>query len=208
MNALKNPKKKVAGKMKPAKAAKAGKAPKPVKEATRRQKRLERLSNANKVTFSLEPEVRSLIASEARKAGLDEGHYLQRAIETYLLDTAEPGDALAERLRAKRAVIERTVALAKQLDEDGSFDEHFILTVMKTAIRDEEFAALYAAAVGATANDADAPEKAKMPLNQQLGRMIKRAVGAKSKKNEAGRIARAQVTGEAISTYTLLEKSA
>jgi hypothetical protein len=47
-----------------------------------------------------------------------------------------------------------------------------------------------------------------MPLNQQLGRMIKRAVGAKSKKNEAGRIARAQVSGEAISTYTLLEKSA
>jgi hypothetical protein len=205
MNALKNPKKKVAGKMKPAKAVKAAK---PAKEATRRQKRLEKLSNANKVTFSLEPEVRSLIASEAKKAGLDEGHYLQRAIETYLLDTAEPGDALAERLRAKRAVIEKTVALAKQLDAEGSFDEHFILTVMKTAIRDDEFAGLYAAAVGATANNTDAPEKAKMPLNQQLGRMIKRAVGAKSKKNEAGRIARAQVSGEAISTYTLLEKSA
>ncbi|OZB14030.1 MAG: hypothetical protein B7X55_11980 [Rhodobacterales bacterium 34-62-10] len=94
MNALKNPKKKVAGKMKPVKAAKAGKVASPVKDATRRQKRLERLSNANKVTFSLEPEVRSLIASEAKKAGLDEGHYLQRAIETYLLDTAEPGDAI------------------------------------------------------------------------------------------------------------------
>lgn len=202
MDAPKNPKKKAAGKMKPVKAAK------PAKEATRRQKRLEKLSNANKVTFSLEPEVRSLIASEAKKAGLDEGHYLQRAIESHLLETAEPGDALAERLRAKRAVIEKTVALAKQLDAEGSFDEHFILTVMKTAIRDQEFAALYAAAVGATANDAEAPEKAKMPLNQQLGRMIKRAVGAKSKKNETGRIARAQVTGEAISTYTLLEKSA
>jgi hypothetical protein len=202
MDAPKNPKKKAAGKMKPVKAAK------PAKEATRRQKRLEKLSNANKVTFSLEPEVRSLIASEAKKAGLDEGHYLQRAIESHLLETAEPGDALAERLRAKRAVIEKTVALAKQLDAEGGFDEHFILTVMKTAIRDAEFAALYAAAVGATANDSDAPEKAKMPLNQQLGRMIKRAVGAKSKKNETGRIARAQVTGEAISTYTLLEKSA
>lgn len=208
MNAPKNPKKKAAGKMKPVKLAKAAKVAKPVKEATRRQKRLEKLSNANKVTFSLEPEVRSLIASEAKKAGLDEGHYLQRAIEAYLLETAEPGDALAERLRAKRAVIEKTVALAKQLDDAGSFDEHFILTVMKAAIRDEEFAALYAAAVGATANEADAPEKAKMPLNQQLGRMIKRAVGAKSKKNETGRIARAQVSGEAISTYTLLEKSA
>ena len=181
---------------------------KPAKDATRRQKRRERMSNANKVTFSLEPEVRSLIASEAKKAGLDEGHFLQRAVETFLLETAEPGNALAERLRAKRAVIEKTVALARQLDAEGGFDEHFILTVMKTAIRDAEFATLYATAVGATTDDGTAPDRAKMPLNQQLGRMIKRAVGASSKRTEAGGIARAQVTGEAITTYTLLEKNA
>lgn len=190
------------------KAGRIAKAKKPTKEVARRQKRAERLSNANKVTFSLDPEVRALVAAEAKKAGLDEGHYLQRAIEAHLLETAETGDALAERLHAKRAVIEKTVALAKQLDQDGGFDEHFILTVMRTAIRDEEFAGLYTTAVGATAQDGAGPDAAKMPLNQQLGRMIKRAVGAKSKMNDTGRIARAQVSGEAITTYTLLEKSA
>lgn len=190
------------------KAARVAKAKKPVKAVARRQKRAERLSNANKVTFSLDPEVRGLVAAEAKKAGLEEGHYLQRAIEAHLLETADTGEALAERLHAKRAVIERTVALAKQLDQDGGFDEHFILTVMRTASRDDEFAGLYATAVGATADDASGPDAAKMPLNQQLGRMIKRAVGARSKKNETGRIARAQVSGEAITTYTLLEKPA
>jgi hypothetical protein len=189
-----------------AQRAKRAKAEKLAKDPTRRQKRLEKLSNANKVTFSVEPEVRRMIMAEARKAGLDQGHFLQRAIETYLLDTAEPGDALAERLRAKRAVIEKTVALAKQLDAEGGFDEHFILTVMKTATSDADFAAQYALAVGGAGEDA--PERAKIPLNQQLGRMIKRAIGAKSKMNENGRVARAQVSGEAISTYTLLEKAA
>ena len=39
-----------------------------------------------------------------------------------------------------------------------------------------------------------------------MGRLIKRAAGARSKRDEAGKIMRGQVTGELISTYTLLEK--
>ncbi|SEQ99178.1 hypothetical protein [Thalassovita taeanensis] len=177
-----------------------------VKPVNKRQQRLNRLANANKVTFSLEPEVRDLCAAEATKAGMDVGHFLQRLVENHLLDHAEPGDLLAERLRAKRAVIDKTVELAQKLDQDGKFDEHFILTVMKTATQDADYVTLYEAATGAVLNDN--PEKAKRPLNQQLGRLIKKAVGAKSKKNIAGTIARAQTEGEVISTYTLLEKTA
>jgi hypothetical protein len=38
--------------------------------------------------------------------------------------------------------------------------------------------------------------------------LIKRAAGARSKRDESGKIMRAQVQGEILSTYTLLDKAA
>ena len=51
-----------------------------------------------------------------------------------------------------------------------------------------------------------AATRARVSLNQQIGRVIKKAVGARSKRNESGKIARAQVQDALISTYTLLDK--
>ena len=39
------------------------------------------------------------------------------------------------------------------------------------------------------------------------GSLIKRAAGARSKRGDKGKIQRAQVQGELISSYTLLEKA-
>ena len=173
---------------------------------SKRKRRLKRIAQATKVSFSLEPEVRELFALEAKKQGMELGHLMQKVLENYVLDTAEPGDALAERLQAKRAVIDRTVQLAREIDAEGKFDEHFILTVMSSATKDSEFMGMYNKAIGADAESKSARSQA--PLNQQLGRLIKKAVGARGKKSDSGRVARAQVTGEVISTYTLLEKAA
>lgn len=200
-----------AGKMKkraaPAKAAAsdATATPKPVAKKARVA---ERIAAANKISFTLETEVRKLAQEAAKANGMDLGHFMQKLVENHVLEIAGPDNELAQRLRAKRAVIDRAVTLAQEINSQGGFDEHLILTVMKTATKDADFARAYAVACGGAANDDNAPNaKLAAALNQQLGRLIKKAVGARSKRNDGGKIARGQVSGEAITTYTLLEKA-
>lgn len=194
-------------KEKSAKAVK-GKGEKPAEAGKKtRAARLEQLTKASTLTVVLEPGVRKLAAGMAKQSGLDMNHFIQKLVEDKLIEEGEAGNPLVERLRAKRAVISRVVDLAREMDAGGKFDENFILEVVKAASKDKDFAAQYAVATGAD-TEGKAPAKFARALNQQIGRVIKRAVGAKSKRNDAGRIARAQVTGEVISTYTLLERAA
>tara|TARA_R110000787_G_scaffold31798_2_gene84257 strand:+ start:1681 stop:1923 length:243 start_codon:yes stop_codon:yes gene_type:complete len=80
---------------------------------------------------------------------------------------------------------------------------------MKEAAEDPDFAAQYALGIGGKeAEGTRAAARARVSLNQQMGRLIKKAVGARSKRTEKGKIARAQVQGALITTYTLLEKAA
>ena len=171
---------------------------------TKKARRAERLAKATNVAFSLEPAVRARFAEQAKKEGMELGHFLQKVLENHLLETAPKDDELAERIRAKRAVIDHTVELAQTLDKDGKFDENFVLTVMKTAAKDEEFMMIYNTAIGFNAETNKA--HGQKALNQQLGRLIRKSVGAKGLKTDAGRVARAQVSGEVISSYTLLTK--
>ena len=178
-------------------------AAKPGRGAEKKQRRAERQAKASNVAFSLEPKVRTRLAEEARKEGMELGNYLQKVLENHLLEIAPEGDPLAACIHAKRAVIDRVVTLAKDLDAQGRFDEHFILTVMKTAAADESFMARYATAIDAEGKEAD---RTRQTLNQQLGRLIRKSVDAKALKTEADRVSRAQVSGEIISSYTLLTK--
>lgn len=187
------------------KAIKAPKAGKVAKTAVGRARRLEKIEKASTVTFMLELPVRKFMDAQAKAAGMNMTHYMQKLVETHVIATAPKDDVLALRLAAKRHVIDQTVALAKKLDEAGKFDENFILTVVKEAQKDAEFKAQYELALG----DVDAEGKAgraRVSLNQQIGRMIKKSVGARAKRNEKGRVARAQVQDAVIATYTLLEK--
>lgn len=196
----------------PAKKGKAGgagadrKAQAELSLAERRKARRGRIARANKITFILETEVRKFMASEARGAGMDIAPFMQKVAENHVMATAPEGHPLAERLRAKRAVLDRAVALAREIDEAGGFDEHLIRNVMRKAAAEPEFRTLYDRAVNAGEDDPKTVARAKVPLNQQLGRLIKRAAGAKSKRDETGKIQRAQVQGEMLSAYTLLEK--
>lgn len=178
--------------------------PKP--RAGKRQAKLKRLAKASTVTFALEPSVRRFVEEQAQFAGMDLGHFMQKLVENHVLATAATDDPLAHRLTAKRAVIETAVTQAQKLDAEGKFDEHFILTVVKKAEQDPAFIANYNVAVGGLPAADKAAQRARVSLNQQLGRLIKKAAGAKSKRTEAGPIARAQVQDALISTYTLLVK--
>lgn len=174
------------------------------------QKRLakrKRLAEANTVTFLLETEVRKFMTQAAKTAGMDLAPFLQKLAETYVIEQAPAGDPLVKRLAAKRAVLDRIVEIAREIDAEGGFDEHFILSVMKRAATDATFQAHYDNAVDADTADQRALARAKAPINQQMGRLIKRAAGAKSKRDESGKIQRAQVAGEVITTYTLLQRA-
>ena len=166
----------------------------------------ERMAAANKITMILETDVRKFVARQAKDAGMDIVPFLQKIVESHVLTTAPKGDPLAGRLKAKRAVLDQAVALAGQTQADGEFDEHFILTVMKKASQDAEFKSLYDQAIGAT--DEKPRRRDRVSLNQQLGRLIKRAAGAKSKRDDNGKIMRSQAQGQLLTSYTLLEKAA
>ena len=204
-------KKKRAGKR--AAAGKARRSPKGeagAAQPTLAEKRLakrKRLAEANTVTFLLETEVRKVMTQAAKNAGMDLAPFLQKLAETYVIEQAPAGDPLARRLAAKRAVLNRVVELARKIDAAGGFDEHFILSVMKRAATDAIFQAHYDDAVDAGTADQRALARAKAPINQQMGRLIKGVAGAKSKRDENGKIQRAQVSGEVISTYTLLQRA-
>lgn len=166
-------------------------------------KRAERLAKASNVAFSLEPKVRARLAEMAKGEGLELGHYLQKVLETHVLEASADGDELADRLRAKRAVVDHVVSLARELDSEGRFDEHFILTVMTEAASDEGFMELYHLAVGGEGKQA---ARAQKPMNQQIGRLIRKAAGAKGMRTEEGKVMRGQATGALISSYTLLTR--
>jgi len=172
----------------------------------KRKQRRERLAAANKITFILDTDVRKFVARQAKEAGMGIAPFMQKIVENHVVASAPAGDQLAERLKVKRAVLDQAVALATKTQAEGEFDEHFILNVMKKASQNPEFMTLYNQSVGAEGDKSKRRER--VSLNQQLGRLIKRAAGAKSKRDSTGKILRAQVQGQILASYTLLEKAA
>jgi hypothetical protein len=178
-------------------------------DTARRAKRAERIDKAMNVSFTLELPVRRFMDSRAKAAGMNLNHYLQMVVENHVIEVAPKDDALALRLAAKRAVIDRTVTLANDMYEAGRFDDHFIVNVVREAATDDAFSTEYAKAIGGDdAKGTRASERSRISLNQQIGRVIKKAVGARSKRTEAGKIARGQAQDALITSYTLLEKAA
>lgn len=176
---------------------------------TGRARKLKQMEQASTVTFTLELPVRKFMDAQAKAAGMNMTHYMQKLVETHVIEAGGKDEPLSVRLAAKRQVIDQVVALATKLDADGKFDENFIHTVVSEAGKDTGFKGQYEAALGVDASEGEAAVKrARVSLNQQIGRMIKKSVGARSKRNPQGQIARGQATDTFIATYTLLEKPA
>ena len=169
----------------------------------------EKPNNADTINFSVDPGVRSYLSSAAKAQGLDLSHLMQKVVEAYVIETGPKEMELVHRLAAKRTVIDMAQKNALDLDASGGFDAHFILNVIKASATDPVFVEAYD---GATRPKDDSKQsearsrRIRIALNQQLGRVIKRTVGAKSMRNENGAIARASATDALIGTYTLLTK--
>ncbi|MDX2482891.1 MAG: hypothetical protein QNK42_04445 [Pseudodonghicola sp.] len=179
----------------------------PEDQAARRKLRMDRLEAANKVTVTFQTDVRKALVAQAKAEGMDMGHFLQKLAESHILETAPAGDPLAAQISARRGVIDYIIKLAQTMDKEGAFEADFILKVIKRAHADPEFAGMYTAAV-TEAGKPKLTNRAGVALNQQFGRLIKRAVGARSKRDTDGKIMRAQVKDEVITSYTQLEKPA
>jgi hypothetical protein len=194
---------------KTAKSGKAAKVTKAEAKASGRARRLEKIEKASTVTFTLELPVRKFMDAQAKAAGMNMTHYMQKLVETHVIEAGAADEPLAVRLAAKRKVLDQVVALAAKLDADGKFDENFILTVVSEAGKKADFKKQYELALGVEASEGEAKVKrARVSLNQQIGRMIKKSVGARSKRNPQGQIARGQASDTFVATYTLLEKPA
>lgn len=192
------------GKMEKIKSPKAEAAP---KRNVQKARRMEAMAKASTVTFTLEPAVQRFMDAQAKAADMNMTHYMQMLVENHVIESAAKTDPLAIRLAAKRYVINHAVKLAGEMDAAGKFDDHFILHVVQQAATSPEFTAQYALALGGKAAEGTrAAERARVSLNQQIGRVIKKAAGARSKRNEGGKIARATAQDAIIATYTLLEK--
>lgn len=195
------PMKKTNAKAKAETAAKTGK----------RAAKLEKLKKADTINFAVDPGVRAYLTSTAKAQGLDLSHMMQKIVETYVIDTAPKDLDLVKRLSAKRAVIDMAQKAATELDAAGQFDDHFILNVIKKTSAEPAFVDAYTVATQAddeTYKSKLMARRARTTLNQQLGRVIKRTVGAKSLRKDGGGIARSTATDALISTYTLLTKAA
>lgn len=177
----------------------------------KRAAKLEKLKQAETINFAVDPGVRAYLTSSAKAQGLDLSHMMQKIVEGYIIETAPAELELAQRLAAKRAVIDMAQTTATDMHAAGQFDEHFILNVIKAASANQTFVDAYSTATVAGADTHKAKlmaRRARITLNQQLGRVIKRTVGAKSLRKDGGGIARSSTTDALISTYTLLTKAA
>lgn len=191
------------------KMVKAGKDGAADAKVSGRARKLEKIEKASTVTFTLELPVRRFMDAQAKAAGMNMTHYMQKLVETHVIEAGGADEPLSVRLAAKRQVIDRVVALATKMDTEGKFDENFILAVVNEAGKDADFQAQYEAALGVGEAEGDARVKrARVSLNQQIGRVIKKSVGARSKRNAQGQIARGQASDAFVATYTLLEKPA
>ncbi len=196
-----NEMKKIAGKPKADTTAKTGK----------RAAKLQKLKKAETFNFAVDPGVRAYLTSAAKEQGLDLSHMMQKIVEGYVIDNAPKDLEIVKRLAAKRAVIDMAQKTATDLDKSGKFDDHFILNVITTSSSDPAFVEAYTTATQAGDETHKAKlmaRRARITLNQQLGRVIKRTVGAKSLRKEGGGIARSTASDALISTYTLLTKAA
>ena len=128
-------------------------------EKTTKAVKADKIERASTVTFTLELPVRKFMDAQAKAAGMNMTHYMQKLVETHVIEAGAADEPLAVRLAAKRKVLDQVVALATKLDAAGKFDENFILTVVSEAGKDADFKTQYELALGVEASEGEAKVK-------------------------------------------------
>ena len=166
------------------------------------------MADTIQVTARIRPSVHAAIVELAKQdtshvVPQQTGDYVASILTRVALESNHMDLDEEERIRAEEEVLRLAQWKAVELRDNGRFNEHFTLTVIRAMMQDPDIRKTYETAVGGDAYINGL--KGKMPLNMYLGWSIKNAVGAEVQKNEAGKPRRTTVRGEPIQTYTLLD---
>ena len=164
---------------------------------------------AVKVSLRLDSAVHAPLNVIAEREAMSTEALIQRILTLYVTDYARKAGLMdpmeIDRLEREQDVYKAAIRRALELDGQGKFTEHFILTVIRDLMTDKKFRSDYE-----TAADGDAYKNrlpGKSPLNRNLGRFIKNAIpGAARLMDKQGNPRRMQVRNEPIQSYTLLTK--
>ena len=106
----------------------------------------------------------------------------------------------ADRAALKRKLIDRIVDAARELCRTDRFDQSLTLQAIRMCKGDLEWLSGYTRFVGGGIYEHG--NRLKQPINQEIGRSVRAAVGAEVVTDSNGRPARVNVTGEIIQGYT------
>lgn len=162
-----------------------------------------------KISTRLDGAVYMTLKANAQDEGVSLDALIQRILTGHATAYARSRGLMAtadiDRLELEQSILATAVRRAQELNENGMFDEHFTLTVIRDLMTDPAFRADYEKAIGGDAYKSGL--SGKFPLNMQLGRYIKNAIPDAAPLLDSNRKPRRmQVRNEPIRSYTLLTK--
>ena len=163
-----------------------------------------------KISTRLPEAVHRTLEAKSRDEGVLLDALIQRILTGHAAEYARRRGLMAtadiDRLELEQSLLASAVKRARELNEDGVFDEHFTLTVIRDLMSDPAFRADYEKAIGGDAYQNGLPGK--FQLNMHLGRYIKNAIPDAVPLLDSNRKPRRmQIRDEPIRSYTLLTKS-
>ena len=163
-----------------------------------------------KISLRLDGRVHATAERIAKEKSVSTEALIQRIVIHHVTEYAKKADLMnladIDRLQTEQSILATAVRRARELDDAGSFGEHFTLTVIRDLMTDPGFRADYEKVVGGDAYQNGLPGK--FPLNMHLGWYIKNAVPEAVPLLDSNRKPRRiQVRNEPIQSYTLLTKS-
>jgi len=152
------------------------------------------------MTIRLEGGVAEALAAKANASGQEIADYAADVLTRDVLDDLPP--SIAARVQAELELKKAAIDFAKD-ETDKEFDEGITLKVFQHIRTEPHLSELYKRAIGGKDGfDRGNPIKAR--INRTFGAAIKTTAGA-IPKTINGNVLKAQVTGEFIQSYTLLE---
>ena len=167
-------------------------------------------AGTKKISMRVDGGVCETLQAKAEDEGVSFDALLQRILTGHAAEYARSRGPMAtadiDHLELEQSILATAVRRARELNENGVFDEHFTLTVIRDLMTDPAFRADYEKAIGGDAYQNGLPGK--FQLNMHLGRYIKNAIPDAVPLLDANRKPRRmQVRNEPIRSYTLLTKS-
>ncbi len=161
-------------------------------------------TNLVAMTVRLTAQASTALAQKAYQAGLETADYAADFLTAHVLDEIRAVDPTeADRTQAE---LELKAAVLRQVEaylQENGFDASITLKMFQLIRTNDKLRALYEKAIGGKPGE-DRDNSIKARINRNFGAAIKTAARANPQKVNGNPI-KAQVSGEFIQSYTLLE---